>query len=82
MIQQQCQVVWNLTAGGYYHALGSLHITYVQYTFQCKLIKEQAVTGIVVGTYGLRVVVYHDRTVTHLLDLLYGSHTAPVKLNG
>ena len=81
MVQQQGQVVWNLTTGRYYHALGSLHITDVKYTLQGKFVKEQTVTCIVVSTYGLRVVVYHDSPVTHLLYLLYGSHTAPVKLN-
>ena len=53
----------------------------VEHTLQGQFVEEETVAHIVVGTYGLRVVVDHHSLESHLLNFLQGSNSTPVKLD-
>ena len=58
-IQVHSQVVWNLTTGRYDDAMRLLHLDDIHHTLEGQLVEVETVAHIVVGRYGLWVVVDH-----------------------
>ncbi|CUP62700.1 Uncharacterised protein [Segatella copri] len=53
------QVVWNLTTGRYDDTMRLLHLDDIHHTLEGQLVEVETVAHIVVGRYGLWVVVDH-----------------------
>ena len=58
-IEVHSQIVWNLTTGRYDDAMRLLHLNDIHHTLEGQLVEVETVAHIVVGRYGLWVVVDH-----------------------
>ena len=81
-IELHRQVVRNLTTGRYDDTVRLFQVDDIHHTLECQLIEVETVAHIVVGRYGLRVIVDHHRAPTLLTDGIQCLHTTPVELNG
>ena len=75
------EVVWNLTTYRDDDAARLLQIHHVEHTLQREFIEVETVAHIVVGRYGLGIVVDHDRLIAQLTGGVDGIHRTPVELN-
>ena len=79
-VEAHGEVVRNLSTGRYDNTHGALELDDIHHTLEGELVEEQAVTHIIVGRYGLGVVVDHHAAVALLADGVERLHTTPVEL--
>ena len=79
-IEPHGKVVRNLSTGRHHHAMRILHLDDVKHTLEGELVKVETVTHIIVGRYGLWVVVNHNRAVALSAYGVERLHSTPVKL--
>ena len=80
VVETRGQIVGDLTTHRQYHAVGLLKVEYVHDSLECKLIEIEAVAEVVVGRYGLGVVVDHHRSPALFFDRKESIDRAPVEL--
>ncbi len=59
LVEAHGEIVGNLAAHGEYHAVGHLEVENIHYALECELVEVQAVAHVIVGRYGLGIIVYH-----------------------
>ena len=80
LVEEHSEVVRNLTAGRYDHAVRLLEVDYIHNTLEGELVEVETVAHIVVGRHGLRVIVDHNRAVALLADSVQSLNATPVEL--
>ena len=75
------EVVRNLSAHRNDDASWRLKVDYVEHALKRELVEIETVAHVIVGRYGLRVVVDHDRLVALLASGIDGIDRTPVELN-
>mmetsp|Transcript_59704 Transcript_59704/g.176909 ORF Transcript_59704/g.176909 Transcript_59704/m.176909 type:complete len:262 (+) Transcript_59704:1160-1945(+) len=76
------QIVGDLTSHGHNDARRTLPFVNVQYSLQGQFLKVETIGFIVVGRYGLGVVVHNDTLEPIPTELTYRRHSAPVEFDG
>ena len=75
------QVVGNLSTHADDNTAGAFQVDDIKYALETQLVEVEAVAHVIVGGYGLGVVVYHDALVAELAGRLYGVDRTPVELH-
>ena len=75
------EVVWNLTTHADDDATRLFEVDDIEQTLKGEFVEIEAVAHIVVGRYGLGVVVDHDALITQLASGIDGIDRTPVELD-
>lgn len=81
-VKADSEVVGNLPARGNDDAVWMFEVQDVHNTFEGEFVKVKAITHVVVGGDGFRVVINHDGTETFFANGVEGLDTAPVEFYG
>ena len=81
-VESQSQVVRYLAAYGDNDTVRIFHFEYIHHPLESELVEVETVAHVVVGGYGLRVVVDEHSAIAALLHLLEAGYGTPIELHG